>query len=166
MAISKPSMFLVVAGVLLLVPGVVVGAWLAFRTVPDVAPEPAPNPGPAPERLLPSTSPVMTVRFEPEPAELVPADRRLRMPDGSFVPTLNGVLHPADIVWGDRPWSPIVRKQIDPTVEWYVHADGTYTTTLMRWRGDLGREEPVTLCMRPGRPAATERVDREGAMKR
>ena len=154
MAIHKPIAFLVLAGV-------VAGAWWALRTPPEVAPKPAPVPEQAPTQPVPSSAPVMTVDFIAEPAEKVPAERRLKMPDGSFVPTLNGVQNPAPIAWGDVPYSPVVRKQIDPTLEWYVHADGTYSTTIMQWRSDLGRNDPCTVCLHPATPAAVEAPDGE-----
>ena len=156
MATGKPIAVLVFAGVL-------GGAWWILRTPPDVAPQPVQGPAPSPAQPdVPSASPV-TADFKAEPVEQIPVERRLQMPDGSFVPTLNGVLHPANLVWGDVPWSPIVRKQIDPNVEWYVHADGTYTTTMMQWRSDLGRTDAVTLCLHPAKPTATEPIpDGEG----
>jgi hypothetical protein len=160
MAIHKPIAVLVVAA------AAVGGAWWALRTVPEEAPKHAPTPEPSPEPK-PSKSPVMTVDFLPEPEAKVPTERRLKMPDGSFVPTLNGVVNPAPIAWGSVPYSPIVRKQIDPTVEWYVHADGTYTTTIMQWRSDLKRNDACTVCLHPEKPTATEPVSEgEGAPKK
>lgn len=73
----------------------------------------------------------------------------LRLPDGSEVPPLNGVKEPAALVWGDEPYSPIVGKELGSGIEWYVHADGTRTTTLDRWRPDLGRMDSVTLVAHP-----------------
>lgn len=154
MAISKPIAVLVFVGVL-------GGAWWALRTPPDAAPQKSQEPAVSPPKPATPASPV-TAEFKMEPAEKVPVERRLKMPDGSFVPTLNGVLHPANIVWGDVPYSPIVRKQIDPTVEWYVHADGTFTTTMMQWRSDLGRTDAVTLCLHPVKPISAEPVGDEG----
>jgi hypothetical protein len=136
--------------------GVAGGAWWAFHSSPpDVEPTPVP-PAPAPKEEEPPAPVPVIAEWKPQPAEKTPEDRRLRMPDGSFVPTLNGVVHPAAIVWGDLPYSPIVSIQKDPTVDWYVHADGTKTTTMMQWRSDLGREDAVTLCLHPTAPAPVE----------
>jgi len=161
MAIPKPIVFLIVAAAA----AAAAGAWWALQTPPDIAPEPAPVVEP-PARPAPSAAPVMTVDYVPEPEAKVPAERRLEMPDGSFVPTLNGVVNPAAIAWGNTPYSPIVRKQIDPTLEWYVHADGTYTTTVMQWRSELGRDDACTVCLHPVKPAPTEPGAGEGAPKK
>jgi len=160
MAIHKPIALLVVAA------AAAAGAWWALRTPPDLAPEPAPVAEPPAAGPVPSAAPLMTVDYLPEPEAKVPAERRLKMPDGSFVPTLNGVVNPAAIPWGSAPYSPIVRKQIDPTLEWYVHADGTYTTTIMQWRSELGRDDACTICLHPIAPAATEPGAGEGAPKK
>jgi hypothetical protein len=85
---------------------------------------------------------------EPAPEPL--ATSELRFPPGVTVAAPNGVTGaPAPCVWGDQPWSPIVRREWNNGLEWYVHADGTYTTTKMSWRSDLGRSDAVTLCVHP-----------------
>ena len=160
MANPKPIVFLVVAA------AAGAGVWWTLRTPPEDAPKPPPPTAEKPADPKPSTAPVMTVPYLPEPEAKVPAERRLKMPDGSFVPTLNGVVNPAAIVWHSGPYSPVVRKQVDPTLEWYVHADGTYTTTIMQWRSDLGRNDACTLCMKPEKAATTEPAGDEGAPKK
>jgi hypothetical protein len=35
-------------------------------------------------------------------------------------------------------------ERSDLGVDWYVHADGTRTTTEMKWRSDLGRLDAMT----------------------
>lgn len=62
---------------------------------------------------------------------------------------LNGVAAPAPFVWGEGPYSPIVGQEFGNGVDWYVHADGTRSTTLERWRNDLQRVDAVTLVMHP-----------------
>ena len=56
-------------------------------------------------------------------------------PDGSRYPTLNGVTGPIKLNWtSDRPYSPIVGTMYDGELNqlyWYVHADGSYSTTAM-----------------------------------
>ena len=157
MGSSKPIALLVFAGVL-------GGAYWTLRTPTEVTPPkpPAVEPQKAP---VPDDAPVpVKVDFQVPPDSKIPPEQRLLMPDGSFVPTLNGVKNPGKIVWGDAPYSPIVRKQIDPTLEWYVHADGTYTTTMMQWRSDLGREDAVTLCLHPAAATAIEGAPDEGTI--
>jgi hypothetical protein len=75
----------------------------------------------------------------------------LSLPDGSWVMPLNGVTDPAPYAWPkDREYSPIVgRRWIKGKpplewVEWYVHADGSMSTTYMAWRADLGRKDAQT----------------------
>src|SRR5690606_36359339 len=75
----------------------------------------------------------------------------LALPDGTSVPPLNGVERPAILPWPPhRPWSPIVGKETDEDgVQWYVHADGSSTTTQMAWHPQLGRLDPVTIVLNP-----------------
>ncbi|MBL8723626.1 MAG: hypothetical protein JNK49_06235 [Planctomycetes bacterium] len=151
---NKPIVLLCLAGAL----GAV---WWALRNPPETPQPPAPDaPAPAekPPTPMPPPQPVAVALTFPK-VEQVPENERLSMPDGSFVPTLNGVKNPAKIAWGEFPYSPVVRIQKDPTLDWYVHADGTYTTTIMQWRSDLGREDPVTLCLHPAQATAVEAPD-------
>jgi hypothetical protein len=75
----------------------------------------------------------------------------IRFPGGQTAKALNDCKSSATCVWGDRPWSPIERVEFNNGLYWYVHRDGTYTTTTMTWRSDLGREDVVALCMHPTR---------------
>ncbi len=91
----------------------------------------------------------------------VPADRsrQLELPDGTFVPALNGAVEPAPLAtyWGPFPWSPNGGIESGQGVDWYRHADGSYSTTQMVWRRDLGREVAMTRVAHPGpAPVATE----------
>lgn len=73
--------------------------------------------------------------------------RLLELPDGSFVQTLNGAVDAAPLAtfWGPKPWSPIVGVQrSEAGVEWYEHANGSFSTTQMVWRPDLGRYDAMT----------------------
>jgi hypothetical protein len=80
--------------------------------------------------------------------------RELQLPDGSYVPALNGAegAPPLQLFWeAGRPWSPIVGvARSDAGVDWYVHADGSRSTTEMKWRGDLGRLDALTRVAHPG----------------
>ncbi|MCB9919679.1 MAG: hypothetical protein H6832_14845 [Planctomycetes bacterium] len=74
-----------------------------------------------------------------------------RLPDGTFAPCLNGIHHAPPMQWPrDVPWSAIRRKIVDRQgKEWYEHADGSYSTTEMMYRSDLGHSEPVVQVRNP-----------------
>jgi hypothetical protein len=76
-----------------------------------------------------------------------------RLPDGTYVPALNGVVGAPPMVWPeDRPFSPITHKETGSNgIEWYLHADGTASTTAMIFRKDLGREDATALVAHPKR---------------
>jgi hypothetical protein len=93
-----------------------------------------------------------------EPAE--DRSQLLELPDGTFVPTLNGAVDTAPLAryWGPSPFSPIVGIDSAGGVDWYRHADGSMSTTVMVWRRDKGRMEAMTRVAHPGpEPAATSR---------
>ena len=77
---------------------------------------------------------------------------------GTWVPTLNGATNPAPLekYWEPRrPWSPIVGiERSDLGIDWYVHGDGSRSTTEMRWRQDLDRMDALVRTAHPG-PATT-----------
>ena len=89
----------------------------------------------------------------PQPAADSDEATTMLLPDGTRVATLNGAsgARPLSEVWPKaRPWSPIVGVERSAAgVDWYVHADGTRTTTVMRWRADLGREDALTRVAEP-----------------
>ena len=78
----------------------------------------------------------------------------LLLPDGTTVPALNGAVGavPLARAWSPHvPYSPIVgRERSDAGIDWYVHADGTRSTTEMKYRPDLGRPDAVTRVAHPG----------------
>ena len=79
--------------------------------------------------------------------------RELELPDGSFVPALNGAVGATRVAeyWGTQPWSPIVGvERSSAGVDWYRHEDGSYSTTQMVWRKDLGRYAAMTRVAHPG----------------
>lgn len=119
---------------------------------PPVAPPEQPE-----QKVVPEVKKVEKADLPANPKPDQPtATKKLRFPNGTLVEPLNGVTDPALCVWGDAPWSPIVRKEHNGNMDWYVHADGTYTTTMMQWRSDLKREDAVTLCLHPTKPIAVE----------
>lgn len=98
---------------------------------------------------------------EPPPAPPAAPSRDLLLPDGTTMPTLNGATdaEPLATYWGPFPWSPIVGvERNDQGLDWYRHADGSYSTTQMVWRQDLGRMAAMTRVAHPGaapaKPAA------------
>jgi len=137
---------------------------LRSRGAGETANEPADHETahPTPTATAPGDAAVATLRPEdfpavsvltsgaPEPvAKAAVTDRSalVELPDGTFVPTLNGATGALSLreCWGTRPWSPIERvDRSDVGVDWYVHEDGTRTTTEMKWRADLGRQDAMT----------------------
>ena len=119
-----------------------VSYWLAQRSAPVAAPvtaeAPASAPTPTPEApATPVSAPVTKVVPQAAPAD---RSRQLELPDGTFVPTLNGAVdaEPLKNYWGVWPWSPIVGvERSSAGVDWYQHADGSYSTTQML-RADPG----------------------------
>ncbi|MEZ5964900.1 MAG: hypothetical protein R3F56_13755 [Planctomycetota bacterium] len=74
----------------------------------------------------------------------------LELPNGEFVPALNGVRGAPPMEWpADRPFSPIIGRVRTTELEWYVHADGTRSTTQMSFRTDLSRFDAVTTLANP-----------------
>lgn len=111
-------------------------------------PEVAPAEGPvgASERATPAA---------PRPPEQQ-APELLRLPDGTAVAPLNGVQRAGPFVWGEGPYAPIVGTETQNGIEWWVHADGTKSTTLMIWRKELGRADATTVVARPVAPVPVE----------
>ena len=86
-------------------------------------------------------------------AEATAPSTRLELPDGSYVDALNGATDapPMRDYWGPFAWSPIVGvERSDAGVDWYRHADGSYSTTQMVLRKDLGRMAAMTRVAHPG----------------
>ena len=94
----------------------------------------------------------------------VDRSRELELPDGSYVPALNGSVGATKLAeyWGRLPWSPIVGvERSSAGVDWYRHEDGSYSTTQMVWRKDLGRYEAMTRVAHPGPAPAPAAVARK-----
>lgn len=143
---------------LLAVLGAVGGAvyWLSRASTAPTAPAPAaPAPSPSPA-ASPAPLPAVGV---PAPTRTAPKarDRRheLELPDGTYVPALNGAIDPEPLAsyWGNWPWSPIVGvERSSAGVDWYRHEDGSYSTTEMV-RADPGNRTVVMT--RVAHPSAT-----------
>jgi hypothetical protein len=77
----------------------------------------------------------------------------LALPDGTFVKPLNGAVDPQPLeqFWGAWPWSPIVGVERSSVgVDWYRHADGSYSTTQRLWRSDTKEWVTATRVAHPG----------------
>jgi hypothetical protein len=125
---------------------------MAFSGWFDRAQAPLPRPAGAVEPL-----PVAPV---PAQGEAIPAAAAtpakgspplLRLPDGTSVPYLNAVTTPVEFAWEQgRPYAAIIGTTRDQDgLEWYVHADGCWTTTRNVWRDDLGRNDATAVCKAP-----------------
>lgn len=107
-------------------------------------------------RTAPPVTAAVAPAAEPARGEIVapaPKDpakepsRQLLLPDGTSVPTLNGAVDAAPLAkfWGPRPYSPIVGvERSSAGIDWYRHENGSYSTTQMVWRADLGRYDAMT----------------------
>lgn len=104
------------------------------------------------------------VRSAPDPAASDDHRHELELPDGTFLPALNGAVAPAPLsrYWGaEVPWSPIVGvERSHAGVDWYRHANGSYSTTENVWRQDLGRFDAMTRVAHPG-PAGPATAPRQ-----
>lgn len=132
----------------LLAPPAPAAAVAPLAAVTSVAARPAGTAAPARGAVMPAA------KKEPQ-AE---PSRELALPDGSRVPALNGAADPAPLAdyWGPFPWSPIVATRSSNGVDWYEHADGSMSTTMMVWARGLNRHVCMTRVAHPGpAPAAT-----------
>ena len=143
--------------------GLLVGLGVVLCCALVTAP-PQPHGGPVPGSVPPNApqakDPVVaTPSVSPGLAtEDAPVTGMLALPDGSRIQALNGVTAPAALVWGEAPWSAIVGTERSDGIDWFVHEDGTYSTTVEVYRSDLGRTDPVTLVSRAGTPVPVEGV--------
>lgn len=130
--------------------------WTLVRTRPET-PASAPSVPPAPPAAAQAVAPVVApTRTPTRPEEMI------HYPDGTYMPALNGVQRPGRLNWPpELPFSPIIGKRASSDgTEWYVHADGTCTTTMMLWRSDLGRKDAITHVARPLPAAPVEDTSR------
>ena len=82
---------------------------------------------------------------------------RLLLPGGRAVAALNGVEESVELLWPtDLAWSPIIATERSGGLEYYVHADGSRSTTQMLYRSDLGREAATSAVYNPTKAAQTQ----------
>lgn len=104
--------------------------------------------GSPPSAASTPASPEFGVLRTPPSAEDRP--RYVEMPDGSWLPALNGVLGAPKSSWNpERPYARVVRIDRMQDADWYVHADGTWTTTRSVFRKDLGRDDVQSYALHP-----------------
>ena len=91
------------------------------------------------------------------------------LPSGENVPALNGVNESVKLLWPtDLPYSPIVgtQREVDG-LEWYVHADGSRSTTQMVFRSDVGRKVAMSVVANPKAPVPIKTgADEEAEIRR
>jgi len=79
-----------------------------------------------------------------------PAAGVLRFPDGSTRPALNGVTDDVELQWpAQRPFAAIVEVVAQAGTDFYRHADGTFTTTVIRRETVSGKMLQIGLCYTP-----------------
>ncbi len=143
---------------LLLVAGLGTFAWVQRTSPDDVAIEPA-TPEPAttkPPATQTSTLPVLRYGAPPAVREPTETARKqlIALPNGEFVPTLNGVVDAPAMTWPvEVPFAPIIGTERDSRgQEWYVHANGARSTTSMVFHSGEGRMTPSTTLALPRAP--------------
>ena len=128
---------------------------------PESVDSTVPQPPAAPQPLAPTAAlPAQSAVAPPPPAVAVDRQRQLLLPDGTYVPALNGAedAEPIATYWGPFPWSPIVGIETNSQgLDWYKHKDGSYSTTQMVWREDLGKKMAMTRVAHPA-PGETPKV--------
>lgn len=145
--------------ILSLVLGALLGGTAWYLTRESAAPSRDPGPGSRPASSPASSAGVATdLRATslggPVPqGQTVDVSRSIRMPDGKYLPALNGVLNPPNLTWPkSRPYSPVVSTERDTKgQEWYVHADGSKSTMTMidMKRGERVSREAVSYVATP-----------------
>jgi hypothetical protein len=101
-----------------------------------------PGVGTAGPAALPVPAPLIGMQHRAPVIEKAAGDEprggHLRLPDGSgYVPNLNGVTQPME--WTAGRFTPIVGiNRTDTGIDWYVHEDGSQSTTVMITTERLG----------------------------
>ncbi len=88
-----------------------------------------------------------------------------KLPDGSYIPNLNGVKEP--MVWTGADFSPITGISVtEQGVEWWVHENGIQSTTAMveGTVNGVTRRQAVLYVARP--LAGENRKQKTGARRR
>lgn len=155
MPVTKSNpLLLVVAFVGLSLAAVAGVLWWTSAPASQPAPAPAPVTAPPPPEVGPPPAQAVP-GLPPPPRRDVPGVKQhYPEPDGD-VPSLNGVQQVVELSWAaDRPYARITGTTTDVNgYRWYVHADGTTTTTYYIWRKDLGRYDAQSIVRHPAESA-------------
>jgi hypothetical protein len=123
---------------------------------PKAPPPTAAAPTPPPNAPAPAAAAPLPERGR-KPAAPAGRPDQLALPDGTFVATLNGAtdVPPLGDYWGNWPWSPIVGvERSSAGLDWYKHADGSFSTTQMAWSSTLKAHVPMTRVAHPSTDTA------------
>ncbi|MBK8975310.1 MAG: hypothetical protein IPM29_05250 [Planctomycetes bacterium] len=125
--------------------------------IPNSTPPPATTDAEQPAPRQASVPPPARDLFRVDP-DTTPRADRVELPDGTWVPALNGAKDARAPLWPEGvPYSPLVgRERASNGQDWYVHEDGTRWTTIYGWRADLGRMDAITNVATPTAPLPME----------
>jgi hypothetical protein len=119
----------------------------AAATTPDAAAAPAPV----------AAITADAAASAPAARETAATAPQVTFPDGTTRPALNGVDEPTQLQWPpDRPYAPVVATVRDGEVEWWKHADGSWSTTLRRYDTASGRWLTLTPLFQPAEVKPTQ----------
>ncbi len=154
------------------------GTWLLVRPLLDqrapggAAGDPVPASKPAPSGAAPlpgeaaAVAPLVSGSLDARADDVGSAKATagigvLVLPNGKKVRALNGVTTEVRLLWpAETPYSPITGVTRTQGIDWYVHADGSRSTTQMVYRSDLGRKTAMSMVANP-RPALPLQPDRD-----
>lgn len=141
--------------------------WFATRPAGEAKAPPA-NVSPAavspPVVPPPPAVPEVATAAEKAPKPLAsiavpPGKGSVKFPDGSVHAALNGVTDALEAPWpAGHPFSPVVEQIHYNDADWYRHADGTYTTTLVRTETVSGRPVQGAFCFSPSQSKSENKL--------
>ncbi len=147
------------AFLLLLIPLALLGLAIRAYNQPEVKPSPIDEAPPAnakPDKGNAPVEPDSKLPLIPVPS-VDPATNasKFLLPDGSYALALNGVTGAKPLKWPPtKAWSPIEGKVRGPNgEEWYVHEDGSMSTTVWSVDHVRGVRMPLTRLALPNAPA-------------
>lgn len=140
--------------------GLAAGAYWLLGQQPAAPPKAPPPTAAAPTPSTTTPTPAAAAPLPERGRKPAPPPSRpdeLALPDGTFVATLNGATNvpPLADYWGTWPWSPIVGvERSSAGLDWYKHADGSFSTTQMAWSSTLKAHVPMTRVAHPSTDTA------------
>jgi hypothetical protein len=143
------------AGTALLLTAIAVAARFALADV-DAAPVQPPSSPAATPRIEAPPAPVESATVSVGAPAATPAAApaaaggSIRFPDGSSKPALNGVTEALELPWpADRPFAAVLDVVSHAGTDFYRHADGTFSTTVVRTESVSGKQVQIGLCYSP-----------------